>query len=530
MIIVLAGLLALGNLGARHFWGDETNQLFFSQSILRHGIPVVDDYVRQHNTLFETNSNISENVISYYSARVGGIDLYSAHPWLVAYIAAVPMALAGPFSEFFIRLPFVLIGLLAIPATFFLALRISRDRRVALLSALLLGFSTVYLLALRNTLYYGIVLFVVPAMLLAYLKTINKEKSGWWQFLLAGIVLFHSQWLVFIGTMLGIAVHFMLFNCSFEKLKRVVPPLAAIFALTFPWFILTGQLSKASVLSTPVEFIALLSIAAYHFIVWFVPVVFLLFVPFLVFARGHGRWCVDDGYALLVLVAVATPVVGALNYFGGTPIRYFYGILPLAMILNSAIISRLWQWRVSWLRAKKVFVIALVILLVATNFVHVLPLMPFRQVLVAVSGLKNVLDTGVEAQQNFVIKTLQPRILIAEYLYEITHPVISPTQAIIDEIKRVPRAGMIFVAAGDANAISYYTGLQPATYQYKFNANAYDWVSLPAKDVRNSDMKAKEYVRVQFPYAFDKWGDTADPSHHWFSTREGNGFFLYRRK
>ena len=533
-IIVIAAVLALSNLGDRFFWGDETNQLFFSQSILRHGLPVVDDQVRQLNTLYETDDVKPVDSIMSYSVKVGGLELYNAHPWLVTYIAALPIALFGPYQEFFVRLPFVLIGLFALPLLYLLALRVSRSKRVALLASILLGLSTVYLLALRNTLYYGIVLAAVPATLLCYLRMLDKKPHAWWQFAIAGTVLFHSQWLIFLGTMLGIALHWLFFHRTLAKLKRVLLPLACIFVLTFPWFMLTGQLSKAAVLSTPLQFVTLLSIGVYHFILWFVPVVLLVFVPSILLIRKERAWTISKEYALLALTIIATVLIASLNYFGGTPIRYFYGLLPLAMILNAAVIGKIAQW----LAAKKVHVraiqagvLVLVVLLAMTNVINVLPLMPFKPVLTMLAGSQDVLGTGAEAQEGFVAKSLRPRVMLGEYLYEITHSIITPTRAIVDEITKIPNPGRsIFVAAGDANAISYYTGLRPATYPNNFATREYDWISLPLHDPRNGMINQAAYGRTDFAYALDHWGDTADPVHHLFKTKGGEGFVLYHKQ
>lgn len=526
LILLVSAALALGNLGDRHFWGDEVHLVNLGKSIATDGLPVVDDRLKQIEVTYEQDDLTKQvyNDAIQYAVSVNGKEVYGLHPWLVSYIASAPIALFGPQHEFPIRLPFVLIGLLAIPVTFVLAQRIGRSRRAALLAALLLGLSTVYLLALRNANYYGLILFAVPATLLCYLRTLEGKRHASWQFALIGAMLFHSQWIVFMGTMLGIAAHFLLFHRTKDAWKRVVRPLIGMFVLTFPWFVLTDQFSKASSVSTPLQYVLLLAISAYHFVIWFVPLVFLVFVPWLIAWKEQGKWHVDDGYALLALVIVTSFLFSALNYYTGTPVRYYYGLLPLAMIFNGALLDQLWK-------RSRVFAVALLVLLIATNVLFVAPLLQFKPLISGIAGSHDVLGTGADAQADFVSKTLRPRILLGEYLQEITHHVVSPTRAIIDIINRAEQRGSdVFVSAGDANAIGYYTGLRPATYANNFATRTYDWIVLPVSDARNAQVDLQRYTRRQIALATERWGDTADPAHHLFKTTEGEGVFLYHEK
>ncbi len=524
-ILLAAAVLALANLGDRHFWGDEVHLLNLGKSIAQHGLPVVDDELKAIESTYEiddlTQKTFSETLT--YGIRIAGKDVYSLHPWLVSYVVAPLIAAFGPHEEFLLRLPFVLIGLLAIPITFALALCLSKKRRVALLSAALLAGSVAYLLALRNANYYGLILFAVPTVLLCYLRTLEDVRHAWWQFALVGTMLFHSQWLVFMGTMLGIAAHFVIFHRNLPDIKRIARPLAGIFILTFPWFVLTGQFAKTSAFSTPMQYLSLLSISAYHFVLWFVPLILLVFVPRLI-VSGKRRWKIDQGYALLALTILLSLLFTSLNYYTGTPIRYYYGLLPLAMILNATIIDKFWKWN-------RIGAVMLVILLVTTNIVHVLPLLPFKPLLIMAAGSQDVLGTGAEAQTSFVEKTIRPRVLTAEYLFEITHNVVSPTQAIMDAILNASTKGKeLFVGVGDANTIGYYTGLRPATYANNFKTRTYDWIVLSTDDERNTQVDRQTFTRAWVPYGPERWGDTADPVHHVFRTSQKEGFYLYRRK
>lgn len=545
VIILAAAVLSLANLGDRHFWGDEVHLLNLGKNILIYGLPIVDNNLRQSEVTYEiddiTKTGYNETVGYGIPFGNNGNQLYTLHPFLTSYIASIPISIFGPYNEFFIRLPFVLIGLLAIPVIYSLAKRISNNKRIALLSALLLASSVTYLLALRNANYYGLILFAVPATLLCYLRTLDNEKNAWWQFaILLGIILFHSQWIVFIGTMLGITAHFLIFNRNLKALKLVAKPIYGIFLLNFIWFVWTKQFSKSGIISTPMQYLLLLCISCYHFILWFVPLIFLLYAVWLVIFNKQRKWLFNNGYALLALTIITSFLFASLNYYTGIQVRYYYGLLPLAMIFNAVIIDKFCQQLNKFSASKsakqkliwqKAIPIAIIVLLICTNFIQVVPLMPFKPIISRLAGSQDVLGTGANAQQGFVDKTLSPRIIFFEYIYEITHKVQTPTSAILDTILSVQQKGKnIFVAAGDANAINYYTGLSPSANPDNYRTRTYDWIILPAGDSRNYQTYLDNYSMTRFPYATDRWGDTADPAHHLFRTTEGAGFYIYRRK
>ena len=285
--------------------------------------------------------------------------------------------------------------------------------------------------------------------------------------------------------------------------------------------------------------ILLFCISCYHFILWFVPLIFILYAAWLVFIKKQRAWLFNSGYALLALTILASFLFASLNYYTGTPVRYYYGLLPLAMIFNAAIIDKFWNQLSRFSESKpekpawiwqKAIPIAVIVLLICTNLIQIIPLMPFKPIINRLAGSQDVLGTGSNAQQSFVDKTLSPRIIFAQYIYEITHKVQSPTSAILDVILPVqPRGKNIFIAAGDANAIGYYTGLNPATNNNNYATRNYDWIVLPAGDSRNAQIDINTYSKAYFQLATDRWGDTADPAHHLFRTTEGSGFYLYRR-
>lgn len=528
LIVLFAGVLSIAGLGERIFWADEVHLINLGRSIIVHGIPVVDDSVKQREVAYEVDdgTGIVYNPTIVYAVKISGHDVYSLHPWLVSYIATVPIAIFGPYAEFWTRLPFVLIGLLGIPITFALGRRLVNER-TGIFASVLMGFSVVFLLALRNVNYYGLVFFAVPLTVLGYVRLLNNEKFAHIHFTLAAAIVFHSQWLTFLGMMAGVYAHLLLFERT--KLRRFVLPTIGVVLLTLPWFIITGQFSKASVINGLTGYLLFGVIGLYQIVIWLSPLVILIFVPFLL-KKHRGLW-------ILLLVIISTLAITSLNSYTGTPIRYFYGVLPFCSILSAAVINSL-------ANKSRIIAGAVICLLIMTNIVSVLPLLPVKPVALNLSNM-GVRDTILQERVDFVDKTLQPRILIAEYLREITVPVKSITTGILNVLKEKNSqvevcvsgsaegineelAGSVFVGAGDPAALAYYSGLNVSTYANNYKTRTFDWVVLTADDSRNLDfenvaMENKTYIDL----STERWGDTADPTHHLFTTTKGTGAVVY---
>src|SRR6266446_7466278 len=103
--VLLAGLLLLWNLGGRSLWQDEAETALLAKSILRTSLPIAID---------------GTNVVSQEAGREFGPGfLWRWSPWIQFYIAAASISLLG-VTPFAVRLPFALLGWLAVPATYHL--------------------------------------------------------------------------------------------------------------------------------------------------------------------------------------------------------------------------------------------------------------------------------------------------------------------------------------------------------------------------------------------------------------------------
>ncbi|MGV8150754.1 MAG: ArnT family glycosyltransferase [Candidatus Woesearchaeota archaeon] len=576
--IIIAIILALSliNLGDKPFWGDETVFMHYARTITNDGIPNID------STMMHSLYSIDKIVLVENSSHTQGIELaikssdgkyiYTQHPWIMSYIAATTMFIFGESNEFLSRLPFVIIGLLALPITYSLAMRLTQKRRIALISTSLLGFSVVFLLAIRSINYYSILLFATPAIILSYLNLLKGKKNAYWQLGLSSAILFHSQWLVFVFMMSAIGLHFLFYNIIFSQIthsiyenkhiyknkqkysyyshnsknkgiiKNFILSIIIIGLLTMPWFILTQQYNKGTVLSSPLQYLLLLGIGIYHISSWFIPIIFIPIILSIAIIRYKYRGnyrnrniplnlMYDDSkhYMLLLLPIICALLILPINSFSGTPIRYFYGILPLAMIINAYIIDFFYE-------KSKLTSIIIILLMILTNILYIAPILPMKNSITAIAESYEVLDTENSKEKNFFEKSIMVRSLFSEYIYEITHHVKTPTEEMLilfnvnsnNNPHQVSNQS-IFFGDGDSNAIAYYTGMMTAVQDESFDNYDYDWIILSHEDPRNNLLSdTKEYICLEINLRIGPWDHTADPVHHVFATPYDKGFYVYK--
>jgi hypothetical protein len=116
-LFVVACALILPNLGDRPLWQDEAETALVAKNILRTGLPLGWD-----GRLFVTQLSGAEMTSSF---------LWAWTPWLMHYVAALGMAVAGE-TAIGARWPFALAGCRSFPLFHAVAVRVTRDRALAL--------------------------------------------------------------------------------------------------------------------------------------------------------------------------------------------------------------------------------------------------------------------------------------------------------------------------------------------------------------------------------------------------------------
>src|SRR5262249_60850287 len=105
-LVLIAALLIFPSLDDRYLWEDEAETALLARNVLRFGVPVAWDGA----------SLISQECGTDYDANY----LWRQTPWLPIYVTAGSFTLLGA-TTYAARLPFALLGLLAVPSMYVLA-------------------------------------------------------------------------------------------------------------------------------------------------------------------------------------------------------------------------------------------------------------------------------------------------------------------------------------------------------------------------------------------------------------------------
>jgi|GEM_PF-1707597 len=156
-------LLAVVGLDGQLFWDDEANTAIYARNWIEQGKITAWD---------------GHNLLSYAQGGSLGADLGPELrvPVLPAFIAATGMFFFGP-TTFAARLPFVLLGVLAVGLTALWARRHYGPRFPWWLPSLLLALSPVYLLFIRNCRYYGPSLLFTVALFCLFSPGVGRWRG-----------------------------------------------------------------------------------------------------------------------------------------------------------------------------------------------------------------------------------------------------------------------------------------------------------------------------------------------------------------
>jgi 4-amino-4-deoxy-L-arabinose transferase-like glycosyltransferase len=214
-----AGWLFLTNLGDQCLWQDEAQTALIAKTVLVDGLPHVDD---------GRNSFSQELGHESYGPR----HLYRWHTWFPFYWLA---AFFGAFgvNTFVARLPFALLGWTTVPIAYFLGRSLWQSRRAAALGAVLLATCVPFLVLSRQCRYYSPCMAFAVLALLAYQRMTQRKRWAATLFVVAAVLLFHSQhlyWGVLLATVL---VHAAIFHR--DRLVAVAAASLGTLLLNLPW-------------------------------------------------------------------------------------------------------------------------------------------------------------------------------------------------------------------------------------------------------------------------------------------------------
>jgi 4-amino-4-deoxy-L-arabinose transferase-like glycosyltransferase len=487
-LVLVAALLIFPGLGDRYLWDDEAETALLAKNVIRFGVPVA----------WNGTSLISQECGADYDANY----LWRQTPWLPIYLTAASSAFFGA-GTFAARLPFALLGLLAVPSMYLLARRVFADLLTAIVAAGSLLLSVPFLLHVRQCRYYALAIFAAIWILYFFFALRRSPRLAAAGLALSLTVLLHTSHLLFFGAVAGLALGFLIVAFDRAVLPWLLAALAAPIVVNLPWLVgtdLGGKSGALLSLSSAASFganlgryagrIELYAFSALLLVTALVVVAVATRMP-MDFASTEARACL-----FLVVFAIAHLVVVATVPF--VFFRYVLTLLPALALLQARIIAVV---------ATRSRVLAALILL--------LVLLPDRADLI---------------RGRFSVT-------LGKYVDEITHHVPGPIEGIAAHLKTGARPGdRVYISYGDL-PLRFHTNLDVRGGQGCQSLDGWpppDWVIVryffrfrpvapgAKKDADRTLQYLKttvtlpRYRRVDLPVADTIWENIPEPDRHVF--------------
>lgn len=494
-IMALAALLIFWSLGSRFLWQDEAETALLGKTILKFGRPVAYDGL---------------NVVSQEAGReFNEYDyLWRWSPWLQYYVAAISIGLFGT-NTIAARLPFAILGLLTVPATYVLARRLFASIGVARLSAFFLTVCVPFLLHVRQCRWYAL-FYLLSVFLLLYLaRMVRGRRLAWLGFAAMAVLAFYSNYLTGVGMVGGLVAVSLLLRRDKIFVGKLAAALAVIVILCLPGLLFSEVFKHASVESRdaaqreahnqairrqalergqpasqqpldgvprlPKQFLANSS----EFFTYLLPLPLFLLLAFFLLRRPRraadktlrsastplsstaANGGADDPGARRWALALSLFCLLYLAYVSSAPwmmFRYIGVLAPIAAMLIGLTVYQVFRWN-------PVAATALAVVLVCTNLVHMVPFaLPRTQALVR-TPYGELTPVSVPVFPWAVPRDHFPEVAgisspLFGYLYEITHSFDEGEAAMIRFIEsRAQSDDIVLTTYGDL-PLQYYTGLQ----------------------------------------------------------------------
>lgn len=500
----LAGLMALAafflfyDLGGRSLWEDEAETALLAQSVLRTGLPIAFDGI---------------NVVSTEGERAfDGRFLWRWSPWSQFYAAAASMRVMGVTSAG-ARAIFALMGLLCVPALYWLALELFQSQAIARLSAFYLVFAVPFILHSRQARWYSAAfLLVIPTT--AFFIILGRGRRFLAGFIISAILLFYTNYLVAIALVAALCGALPLLGTERPRWKTLAAAVGVVGVAAVPGWVFFQVLGK----SEP------FSLARFCGAIWFYVGCFLTFmVPATLLALLAGaRSDATARRRAMFLLAVCGLYGAALSLAPVRMFRYLYALVPLACVLNAVGT----QWLMSRNRAMG---LALAGVLAFTSLLHRAPLGWF-----GASGARTA---------DFFPSLGPVSFPAAGLLYELTHRFSGADGRIAEYLREHAAPGDVVLATGEDLPLQFYTGLKVVGgFQGRALAADPDWIVIhpwilsrePGKDYdvarfidSRIDLSAYQEVSIGPDYLLE---NNADPAYHLFKEPPSGRRLLFLRR
>ncbi|MEK9628634.1 MAG: glycosyltransferase family 39 protein [Nitrospinota bacterium] len=457
---------------------DEGADTFISTTILKHGLPMHSD---------------GFNHTMLYADIFDGIFIYRT--WIPYYIQAASFYFLGQ-NTFAARLPFALAGLFSILALYHLALRLTKEKSVAIFAATLLATSVPALLYFRTSRYVAIPILLTPILLLFYLDLFDKKKWNPVPFTATSIIFFHTMYVEFAGLIMGLLFHLYIFrkNVEPENLKRIKFPAFITAISCLPWLLFIPTLSeRISEFYTSTSLLIDTTHLGFfkHFAGFFFQInnyIFpLILVPFLILCplKKFGR-----EVSLLLISIFAIVLVASLHSI--PLLQYISASIPLLFVLLGWIIFYLFKTSI----VRQVLFTAIMIF---TNAIHVGPLVPVRELL---APLTNPSPSSIYLQgiHETFMREVQFKSVFFQYWRELANPYQGPLDKIVSYFETHGKNGETCYIDNELESLTFYTGFKMIHNSELNKQSKPDWIVLRGDQWNHRSEKKTGSVKDKLSY------------------------------
>ena len=495
IVLILASVLFLGNLGNRYLWQDEAETALIGKTIFEDGIPRGYD---------GKNFFSQEGQSSYGKNYVWILD-----PWLPHYLVAASFKMLG-INTFAARFPFALFGIASTILTYFFARLLTKDRKTAGMATVLLLLSVSFLVLCRQSRYYAPVAFFSLLSLYGYLMLLEDRKGGSITFVVSAILVFHCNQL-FCLTLLTTVIGYSLICGRQPFLKTFCLSMIVVF-VNLPWILWMSGMRYLDLYDYRFftkEFFFILRQNLYDIHYYIFPVFllvlplckwFVLCIKYKSIKAGFSQAFLFWRDLLLLLLFILVTITALSIASPGTYFRYLTQLIPAFCIITATILR-------SFIGAYfRTGVVIMAVLLGATAYAD------YQY------GMKHPDREGIRYLNFF------------DYLEEITSDYDCPNEGIAKYLNANGNEGdIVAVTYGDL-PLKFYTKMRVVgglTGEDLSPVKRADWIIIRGYIQSTVDRDVAEYIvrnasgryrKIVLDYAEMPWGNRPSPIYHRFRT------------
>lgn len=480
VIVCVASVLILSNLGNQYLWQDEAETALMAKTTLAHGLPLGTD---------GRNSFSQAGRLEF-----GKNHIAKSHPWFQYYLLAGFYALFG-IGTFTSRLPFALFGIATVVLVYYLAKELWGTRRSAVFAAALILVWIPFMLLVRQCRYYSPSMFFSMLVLYAYLRLVGGRKHAGILYVAATALLFHTQFVGYAASIMAVLCHASIFHMKVFLRLLLLTAIGLIFIL--PWMLVVygpvGFFTQRNAYSTGTGQDPALALRMYGQLITdyiFPPLLLLLPVAVYLFVLARRRQFARPNLGpwrnvvLLLLFSVLNLLLLMAPPLPVPQFRYLAPLIPVSCVLMALILE------------------------CAAN-AHIVPAL-------IVYGL---------------LASSQP---IGDYVFELTHDYDGPEEGIVKYLNaHGSKNDIVAITYGDL-PIKFYTGMRVIgglTGEDLSPITKARWVILRKNVVSTTDEAVGRYFQrhlndadfqsITLPYTDTTWENREDPEEHYYATVTG---------